>query len=233
MRKILCVVLAGMSAGFFFGCDEYVRTGEQIISGTDVVGDPADPTPDALTRTDDSEKIPEPPKDPMEVTDYLAETGESEMLPIRPDDIVCLWDLAEGRGLDGETSKGFLGQIMFRSSQSSMNLEADGEVRIDLFDDQGTAEEQSKPLHRFSFSAEEWNVRLSPSSDGPAYSVFIPYVRPDVTNATCALRVRYRPKQGPTLISEFVQLQFNEQTGSSPADNPATKSASLKTGDID
>ena len=123
--------------------------------------------------------------------------------------ILCLWQQAEGRDPEGYPCKGFSGQILFLSSKASTPVQVDGDVRVYLFDDQGTEEEQSKPLRQFDFDSGSWNVHLMETSLGPTYGVFIPYVRRGTKDANCALRVRLKPKQGPAIFSELSNMPLN------------------------
>lgn len=123
--------------------------------------------------------------------------------------IVCLWTPGEGNDPDGVPCKGFMGQVLFLSQNTSKPLEIEGEVRIYLFDDQGTAEEQAKPLRMFNFDNGSWAIHLTDSSFGPAYQVFVPYVRRGVSNANCSLRLRLKPKVGPVVFSEFTNMQLS------------------------
>lgn len=105
-------------------------------------------------------------------------------------EIVCLWETAEGVGLDGLPTRGFAGQVLFFAQGRAEPVRINGDVRIYLFDDQGTAEEQARPLHEFEFPADAWNTYLRNTNLGPAYQLFVPYTRKGGHFANCALRVR-------------------------------------------
>lgn len=120
--------------------------------------------------------------------------------------IVCLWEQAEGRDPDNVPCRGFAGQIMFLGNRHATPVEIEGDIRIYLFDDVGTVEEQSKPLHQFDFNHDAWKIHLSKSAVGPSYSVFVPYTRRGQHNPKCSLRVRLTPKVGPTIFSEMTTL---------------------------
>jgi hypothetical protein len=124
-------------------------------------------------------------------------------------EILCLWRQGEGQDPDGRPCKGFNGNILFLSQKASAPVQIDGEVRIYLFDDQGTVEEQSKPYQTFNFDSGSWSVHLAKTSLGPSYSVFIPYTRKGTIEANCALRVRLKPKRGPVVFSEFSNMPLN------------------------
>ncbi len=126
-------------------------------------------------------------------------------------EIVCLWQPGEGRDPEGVPCKGFSGQILFLSRSSSTPVQIEGDIRVYLFDDQGTPEEQARPLRQFDFDNGAWGIHLAESSFGPTYSVFIPYVRRGKTNAECSLRVRLKPKTGPTVFSDFTNMPLNGQ----------------------
>jgi hypothetical protein len=120
--------------------------------------------------------------------------------------IVCLWEQAEGRDPNGVPCRGFAGQILFLGNRQAKPVEIEGDVRIYLFDNVGTPDEQSRPLRQYDFDNESWKLHLTSTAVGPSYSVFVPYVRRGQANAQCALRVRLTPKDGPTLFSEFSSL---------------------------
>ena len=123
--------------------------------------------------------------------------------------ILCLWQQAEGRDPEGYPCKGFAGQILFLSNRAATPVQIEGDVRIYMFDDQGTEEEQAKPLRQFDFDAGSWGVHLAETSLGPTYSIFVPYVRRGVKDANCALRVRLKPKQGPVIFSDLSNMPLN------------------------
>jgi hypothetical protein len=140
--------------------------------------------------------------------------------------IVCLWEQAEGRDPEGVPCRGFAGQILFLSNRHATPVEVDGDVRIYLFDNVGTTEEQSKPLRQFDFTTEAWELHLSKSAVGPSYSVFVPYVRRGQFNPQCSLRVRLTPKVGPTIFSPLSTIPLRnsgnapEATAVSPVNSP-------------
>lgn len=123
--------------------------------------------------------------------------------------IIGLWQHADGNDPDGRPCKGFSGQILFLSNGSPVPVKIDGDVRIYLFDDQGTLEEQAKPLRVFEFDSGSWDVHLAQSTLGLTYTVFIPYTRRGVTDANCSLRIRLKPKQGPVVFSDFSNMPLN------------------------
>lgn len=117
--------------------------------------------------------------------------------------IVCLWQPAEGRDPEGIPCRGFAGQIMFITQRSAAPTKVDGEVRVYVFDDQGSDEEQVKPIRQFDFESKPWAMHLTNGTLGPTYSVFIPYTRRGMHEAQCALRIRYTPKNAPALYSDL------------------------------
>lgn len=129
--------------------------------------------------------------------------------PVRQ--IECLWSPGEGHDPDGVPCKGFSGQILFFVGRSPTPVQVDGLIRVYLFDDQGTIEEQMKPLRQFDFSPGSWNVHLCESAYGPSYSVFVPYVRRGVSNARCSLRVGYRENREKSQIvfSDFKNIALD------------------------
>ncbi len=120
--------------------------------------------------------------------------------------IICIWEQAEGRDPNGLPCRGFAGQLLFLANRNAAPVEVEGDVRIYLFDNVGSPEEQARPLRQFDFDSEAWKMHLTKSAVGPSYSVFVPYVRRGQSNAQCALRVRLEAKNGPTIFSELSSL---------------------------
>ncbi len=121
--------------------------------------------------------------------------------------MVCIWEPAEGRGLDGLPTRGFAGQIMFFTAGEATPVRADGNVRIYLYDEGGLQAQQAKPLHQFDYLNGAWTTHLRLGMLGPVYQVFIPYVRKHPYRAKCALRVRFQPDYGgPPVYSEVVSI---------------------------
>lgn len=121
--------------------------------------------------------------------------------------IVCILEPAEGRDPKGVPCQGFAGQVLFLT-RSELPVSVDGEIRIYEFDNQGNEADQSKPLHTFDFDGEAWSQHYHYGTLGPAYSVFIPYMRRGISEATCAIRVRLKPKEGPAVFSEMTEIKL-------------------------
>lgn len=121
--------------------------------------------------------------------------------------VVCLWEPAEGRDPKGVPCQGFAGQILFLTN-TSLPVSVEGDIRIYLFDDKGSVEEQGKPLHHFDFDSGAWARHYTYGTLGPAYNVFIPYMRRGVHDATCALRIRLTPKEGPAVFSDMTSIKL-------------------------
>jgi len=111
--------------------------------------------------------------------------------------------------LNNEPSRGFAGQLYFFPRDGEEPIQVDGDVRIYVFDDQGSKKEQVRPLHQFDFSPEAWNTYLYNSQFGPCYQLFIPYTREGHKQAECVVRLRYKPKSGgPTVYTKLVDVKL-------------------------
>lgn len=122
---------------------------------------------------------------------------------------LCVWQEARGQNQNGQTARGFGGQIYFFNAVDSMPVVVDGDVRIFLFDDEGTPEEQAKPIGEFDFPREMWRGMLHDSQFGPAFSVFIPYPKPGFHEVGCSLRLRLTRPDGSKLFSEIASLKLS------------------------
>ncbi len=116
-------------------------------------------------------------------------------------EVLAVWQAAEGPGLGGIPTRGFAGQIFFFTQERAQPVAVDGKVRIYVFDNHGSAEEQARPLRQFDFDRQSWTAHLQTSKLGPTYGVFIPYPREDYHQAVCSLRIRFTPPKGRPLFS--------------------------------
>ncbi len=137
-------------------------------------------------------------------------------------EILCLWEPAEGHDMNGLPCRGFAGQILFFGVGEQAPLEVRGDAMIYVFDDHGTDEEQSKPIHQFEFPAESWQLYLRSTNFGASYQLFIPYTRRTSESARCNLRVRYTSPQGRVTFSKIVEISL---PGTPRLQPPTTESA--------
>ena len=119
--------------------------------------------------------------------------------------ILGLWEPAEGMAMN-KSSRGFSAQILFFSHKSDLAAQVDGDVRIYVFDDQGTQEEQAVPFQECNYTAEAWNSHMGVGPLGATYGVFVPYTRTGNHEAKCSLRIRYTPKGGQPFYSGMVNV---------------------------
>jgi hypothetical protein len=133
-------------------------------------------------------------------------------------EVVCLWEPAEGTGLDHLPARGFAGQILFITPRHEEPVQVDGKVRVYVFDDCGTIEEQQQPIHQFVFDSTSWNAFLHETNLGAAYQLFIPYTRPDMHQAACSLRVCYEPADGQPVYSKFAKVSLPGSAKPEPDD---------------
>ncbi len=147
--------------------------------------------------------------------------------------LVGVWQPAMGP-FENRTMRGFTGQVLFFSEGSDQPVQVDGDVRIYVFDDQGSPEQQVVPIHELTITAAEWSSLLSRGPLGATYNIFIPYIRPGNHEAKCALRIRYIPKGGgPAAYSDMVNICLEGKKKAVPADSPAKDDDTAVTGQGD
>jgi hypothetical protein len=123
--------------------------------------------------------------------------------------VLALWQPGEGTDADGNPCRGFVGQVYFFTRESPIPATVDGDVRVYVFDDQGTQDEQVKPIHQFDFSPEAWKLHVGKGKLGPTYALFIPYTRKGTHAAQCALRVRFQSRNGQKMFSEMSTIPLS------------------------
>lgn len=147
-------------------------------------------------------------------------------------EIVALWEPAEGKGVDGMPTRGFAGQLLFFQHNNTSPVYVKGEVYVNLYDDQGNATEQKNPIHQYKFDSGAWQVHAVESTLGPAYQVFIPYVRKGRDQAECALRVQLTQKDAPDIFSRMISVKLDgktpQATQESVVQTPTTQPEKIK-----
>lgn len=123
-------------------------------------------------------------------------------------EMICIWEEAEGIGLDNKPTRGFAGQVMFFAANHSEPVPVNGDVEIYLFDDQGHVDEQTKPLHVFRFEKEAFHGFVTETNLGIAYQMFLPYVRKTNYKANCMLRVKITPESGRPIYSKMAAVNL-------------------------
>ncbi|MEQ9071130.1 MAG: hypothetical protein RLO18_30630, partial [Gimesia chilikensis] len=63
-------------------------------------------------------------------------------------------------------------------------------------------------IHQFKFDSGAWQVHAVDSTLGPAYQLFIPYVRKGKDQAECALRVKLTQTEAPEVYSRMVSVKL-------------------------
>src|SRR5260370_32509305 len=91
--------------------------------------------------------------------------------------IVGIWEPAMGIGLENKTSRGFAGQILFFRKGSDVPLQVDGDIRIYVFDDHGTPDEQATAIYEMNFESRGWNQYLTKGPLGATDKVLPHYIR--------------------------------------------------------
>lgn len=158
---------------------------------------------------------------------------------------LCVWQPAEGYDAQGKPCRGIAGQVFFFGRNSSqfndpsepatgklqrnkqaMPVVVEGDVRIFVFDNQGSAEEQSKPISQIDIDRQTWNAHLTNTQFGPAYRVFVPYARPGRHQTELAVRLRMTPDNGPVVYSDLATVELpglkSEKTTKPVEDSPTT-----------
>jgi hypothetical protein len=135
--------------------------------------------------------------------------------------IVGMWQPSMGVGLKDKTCRGFSGQVFFFTQDSEIPAKVDGDVKFYVFDDQGTPDEQVKPVYEGNFEPDAWNRFLGKGSLGASYQIFVPYTRPGNHNANCTLRIRYTPRGGGAPVySDMVEICLEGKKKSALDDAP-------------
>lgn len=121
---------------------------------------------------------------------------------------LCLWQPVETEDLSGRPVRGFGGQVYFFSADSEEPVAVDGDVRVFVFDDNGSPDEQARPKDIQNYDPLVWKSFLTESQFGSNYSLFIPYDQAGKQEAVCSLRLRLTRPDGSTLFSEMATVKL-------------------------
>ena len=121
---------------------------------------------------------------------------------------LCLWQEGEADDPDGRQSRGFAGQVYFFDASDASPIVVRGDLRVFVFDDIGTEEQQARPIEQFDLVNNSLQGFLTTTQIGPAYQIFVPYSRPGRHEANCSLRLRLTQPDGSRIFSEMVQINL-------------------------
>lgn len=128
--------------------------------------------------------------------------------------MLCLWEAAEGQGLDEKPSRGFAGQILFFAHGEPSPIKVKGKVRVFEYVDFSPDQEDPTPAHIFTFDSGAWEMHHAQSTLGHSYNVFIPYVRKDKGHVVCALRVEIETEDGRKVSSPYTEVTLASRSSS-------------------
>ncbi|MEQ9408814.1 MAG: hypothetical protein RIK87_13850 [Fuerstiella sp.] len=130
--------------------------------------------------------------------------------------ILCLWEAAEGQGLDGLPGRGFAGQVMFFTHGDPSPMSVSGTVRIFEYTDYDPDNSDPVPAHLFTFDSGGWNAHRAEGTLGQTYNVFLPYVEKNNRHAVCALRVEFESENGRVISSPYTEVTLAARTTRKP-----------------
>jgi hypothetical protein len=128
--------------------------------------------------------------------------------------ILCLWEPAQGQGLDEKPGRGFAGQILFFEHGQSSPSPVKGIVKVHEYDNYDPDRMDQIPVHTFTFDSGAWNAHMAEGTLGHSYNVFIPYVMKHNNQAHCALQVEFIPENGRPVLSPFTKISLQGRSGS-------------------
>ena len=122
--------------------------------------------------------------------------------------ILCLWEAAEGQGLDEKPSRGFAGQIMFFEYGNPTPVEIACDIVIYQYKDYDPDAEEHTLLHTFRFDSGAWQAHRAKGTLGDSYNVFLPFAEKHKDRVTCALRVEATLEDGRKISSPYTEVNL-------------------------
>ena len=143
--------------------------------------------------------------------------------------ILCLWEPAEGQGLDGRPSRGFAGQILFFGFGDAAPVPVHGTVRIYEYENFNPDEIDPTPAHVFVFDDSGWNAHRAESTVGQGYNVFLPRVKNHQGPAHCALKIEFTAENGRTISSPVTEITLDSRQRHGTAQSAVARNVIRKT----
>ena len=131
-------------------------------------------------------------------------SGRSQPKPLSK--ILCLWEAAEGQGLDEKPSRGFAGQVMFFEHGNPTPVQVAGEVVIYQYKDYDPDAEEHTLLHTCRFDSGAWKAHRTEGTLGDTYNVFLPFTEKHKDRIVCALRVEITLANGHKISSPYTEV---------------------------
>lgn len=120
--------------------------------------------------------------------------------------MLCLWEAAEGQGLDEKPSRGFAGQVMFFEHGNPTPVQIAGDVVIYQYKNYDPDAEEHTLLHTFRFDSGAWQAHRARGTLGDSYNVFLPFADKHKERVTCALRVELTLENGRKISSPYTEV---------------------------
>lgn len=121
---------------------------------------------------------------------------------------LCLWQPVKAEDASGQPVQGFGGQVYFFEAGSEEPIEVEGDVRVFVFDDVGTPEQQARPKDVKDFDSFVWKSFRNESQVGTNYALFVPYDKASKYEAICSLRLRLVQPDGTQLFSDMATVKL-------------------------
>jgi hypothetical protein len=134
--------------------------------------------------------------------------SETAAVSAKPARCLCLWQPVHGADASGQPVSGFGGQVYFFAAGSEEPIEVDGDVRVFIFDDIGTPEQQARPKDVQDYDSFVWKSFLTNSQFGPNYTVFVPHSTASKYESICSLRLRLDQPDGSQLFSDMATIKL-------------------------
>jgi hypothetical protein len=163
--------------------------------------------------------------------------SKKEETKVIPDRILAVWTdtVLHQQGQTGV--RGFGGRVYFYEKDKTDPIEVEGSLAVYAFDAEDDAIDSQKPLRKFVFTPEQLASRMSKTSIGPSYSIWLPWSSVGDPPQKLSLITRFEGVDGGTTISDpVIKLLpgIAKKVASDKKPNAALvdRASSLKPGDL-
>ncbi len=136
------------------------------------------------------------------------EQSETTTIKGKPSRCLCMWQPVKAANASGQPVQGFGGQVFFFEAGSEEPIEVEGDVRVFVFDDVGTPEQQARPKTVKDFDSFVWKSFRNESQVGTNYAFFVPHDKASKYESNCSLRLRLDQPDGSQIFSDMATVKL-------------------------
>jgi len=174
---------------------------------------------------------------PLKFDAKLPWFGDKDDKPVAPTKVVAVWKDAVLHRSDQAPVRGFGGRLMFYDNKSKEPVRVEGDLVVYAFEEDGRRRSDTKPDRKYVLTGDQFAEHYSKSEIGHSYSIWLPWDAVGGSQKKISLIARFKPTEGPQIISEQASsmlpgptplAQLDRRKSSQPAQSPGFENSSVR-----